>query len=217
MTLTFTILGCGSSAGVPRIGQGWGACDPNEPKNRRRRCSLLVERSDGAGRTTVLIDTSPDLRAQLLDAGIRSLDGVLYTHDHADHTHGIDDLRPLALFLGRRIDVHADAETSALLWSRFGYCFATPPGSEYPPFLAEHRIAAGKPVIIAGEGGRNPRAAVHAGAWGPHFAGISHRRPRLFLRRERPAAGKRGRARRPRCLGSRCLALPPASEPFLGG
>ena len=153
MAFTFTILGCGSSAGVPRVGQGWGACDPNEPKNRRRRCSLLVERTEGGGRSTVLVDTTPDLRAQLLDAGVRSLEAVIYTHDHADHTHGIDDLRPLALFLGRRIDIYADAETSALLWSRFGYCFATPPGSEYPPFLAEHRIAAGKPVVIAGEGG----------------------------------------------------------------
>jgi phosphoribosyl 1,2-cyclic phosphate phosphodiesterase len=100
-----------------------------------------------------LIDTSPDLREQLLDANVGSLDAVLYSHDHADHTHGIDDLRALALFLGRRIAVYADAETAALLWSRFAYCFATPPGSDYPPFLVEHRIAAGEPVVIAGEGG----------------------------------------------------------------
>jgi phosphoribosyl 1,2-cyclic phosphate phosphodiesterase len=153
MALTFTILGCGSSAGVPRVGQGWGACDPNNPKNRRRRCSILVERKEAAGRTTILVDTSPDLRAQLLDAEVKSLDGVLYTHAHADHTHGIDDLRPLMLHMGRRIDVHADAPTAELLKARFGYCFSTPVGSEYPPILNEHRIAAGKPVTITGEGG----------------------------------------------------------------
>lgn len=154
MGLTFTILGCGSSAGVPRVGQGWGACDPNNPKNRRCRCSLLVEKADSAGRlTTVLVDTSPDLRAQMLDAGVKSLDGVLYTHAHADHTHGIDDLRPLVLHMGRRIDIHADAPTAELLKARFGYCFSTPVGSEYPPILNEHRIAADKPVTITGEGG----------------------------------------------------------------
>lgn len=153
MGLTFTILGCGSSAGVPRVGQGWGACDPKNPKNRRRRCSILVERQEAAGRTTVLVDTSPDLRAQLLDADVKSLDGVLFTHDHADHTHGIDDLRPLALHLGHRIDVYADAVTSVTLQLRFGYCFSTPPGSEYPPILTDKRIAVGAPVTIMGEGG----------------------------------------------------------------
>ena len=97
MNLTFTILGCGSSGGVPRPGTGWGACDPNNPKNRRRRCSLLVERRRGQDATRVLIDTGPDLREQLLDAGVNWLDAVLYTHEHADHTHGIDDLRGLVL------------------------------------------------------------------------------------------------------------------------
>src|SRR3981189_1575562 len=98
MTLTLTVLGCGSSAGVPRPGSGWGACDPGNPKNRRRRCSILVDRAapDG-GLTRVLVDTSPDLREQLLDAGVNHLDGVLYTHEHADPTHGIDDLRGLLL------------------------------------------------------------------------------------------------------------------------
>ncbi|MGL4810163.1 MAG: MBL fold metallo-hydrolase, partial [Beijerinckiaceae bacterium] len=95
MTTTLTILGCGSSGGVPRAGQGWGACDPDEPKNRRRRCSVLVEKTGQGGRTTLLVDTSPDLREQLLGADVRHLDAVLMTHDHADHTHGIDDLRPL--------------------------------------------------------------------------------------------------------------------------
>ena len=154
MALTCTILGCGSSAGVPRVGTGWGACDPLNPKNRRRRCSVLIEQGDAAGRrTNVLIDTSPDLRAQLLDAEVKSLDGVLLTHDHADHTHGIDDLRPLALHLGRRVPVYFDAATAVTIRARFEYCFAMPPGSEYPPFLSEHRIAPAKPTTIAGEGG----------------------------------------------------------------
>ncbi|MYK31254.1 MAG: MBL fold metallo-hydrolase, partial [Boseongicola sp. SB0670_bin_30] len=90
--LTFTILGCGSSGGVPRIGGRWGDCDPANPRNRRRRCSLLVERLEGNARTAVLIDTSPDLRQQLLDANVGDLDAVIYTHGHADHVHGIDDL-----------------------------------------------------------------------------------------------------------------------------
>ncbi|MBN8920376.1 MAG: MBL fold metallo-hydrolase, partial [Rhizobiales bacterium] len=139
MTFRFTILGCGSSAGVPRLGSGWGACDPNNPKNRRRRCSLLIERFDGDKATRVLIDTSPDLREQLLDAEVNELDGVLYTHEHADHTHGIDDLRAFALYQRRRIDVYLDVPTSLSLHARFGYCFQTPAGSSYPPILHEHR------------------------------------------------------------------------------
>ena len=91
--LRFRILGCGSSGGVPRLGGNWGACDPNNPKNARTRCSLLVERQSENGRTQVLIDTSPDMRAQLLQAQVGRLDAVLYTHDHADHVHGLDDLR----------------------------------------------------------------------------------------------------------------------------
>jgi phosphoribosyl 1,2-cyclic phosphate phosphodiesterase len=154
MTLTFTILGCGSSGGVPRPGLGWGVCDPKNPKNRRRRTSLLIERRNRAGGTTrVLVDTSPDLREQLLEADVPWLDGVLFTHAHADHIHGIDDLRALVLHKRRRVDVYLDAVTSQLLRTRFGYCFATPPGSEYPPILNEHRIAAGQPVTIEGEGG----------------------------------------------------------------
>jgi phosphoribosyl 1,2-cyclic phosphate phosphodiesterase len=153
MTYTFTILGCGSSGGVPRVGQGWGACDPSNPKNRRRRCSLLVERRSPDGLTTVLIDTSPDLREQLLDANVGALDAVLYSHDHADHTHGIDDLRPLALVQRKRIDVYADEQTSKLLHERFGYCFETPIGSDYPPILQEHRMREGREVTISGKGG----------------------------------------------------------------
>jgi phosphoribosyl 1,2-cyclic phosphate phosphodiesterase len=153
MALTFTILGCGSSGGVPRVGQGWGDCDPANPKNRRRRCSLLVERKSDAGQTTVLIDTSPDLRDQLLSENVTGLDAVLYSHDHADHTHGIDDLRPLALIQRQRIDIYADETTSKLLHERFGYCFETPAGSDYPPILTEHRMREGRPVAISGKGG----------------------------------------------------------------
>ncbi len=154
MALSFTILGCGSSGGVPRVGQGWGACDPTEPRNRRRRCSMLAERvgADGA-RTTVLIDTSPDLREQLLGADVRRLDGVLITHEHADHTHGLDDVRPLTIVQRRRIDTWMDAETSAIVRQRFGYCFETPPGSDYPPILNEQRYRHGEPVRVPGPGG----------------------------------------------------------------
>jgi phosphoribosyl 1,2-cyclic phosphate phosphodiesterase len=153
MTLTFTILGCGSSMGVPRPALGWGACDPGNPKNRRRRTSLLVERQNGAGQTRVLVDTSPDLRDQLLDADVDWLDGVLFTHPHADHTHGIDDLRALFVKARRRIDAYLDEPTAEALKARFGYCFATPNGSEYPPILTEHRIEAGRTIEISGGGG----------------------------------------------------------------
>jgi phosphoribosyl 1,2-cyclic phosphate phosphodiesterase len=153
MTLRVTILGCSSSAGVPRPALGWGACDPKNPKNRRRRCSLLVERRAGNGVTRILVDTSPDLREQLLDAQVDWLDGVLFTHPHADHIHGIDDLRSLVIHRRRLIDAYLDEPTSATLRSRFDYCFVTPPGSEYPPLLTEHRIAPGKRLTIVGEGG----------------------------------------------------------------
>jgi len=153
MTLTFTILGCGSSMGVPRPALGWGACDPQNPKNRRRRTSLLVERQVPGGRTQILVDTSPDLREQLLAAEVDWLDGVLFTHPHADHTHGIDDLRPLFVKKRRRIDAYVDEPTSSALMERFQYCFEKPPGSDYPPILTEHRMAAGQKLTITGEGG----------------------------------------------------------------
>ena len=153
MTTTFTILGCGSSMGVPRVALGWGACDPNNPKNRRRRCSLLVERQGADGRTTVLVDTSPDLRAQLLDAQVQSVDAVLFTHEHADHIHGIDDLRPLFIRQKRRVDVYLDEMTARTVHQRFAYCFWTPPGSEYPPILSDRRVVPGEPLTIPGPGG----------------------------------------------------------------
>jgi phosphoribosyl 1,2-cyclic phosphate phosphodiesterase len=153
MSLRVTMLGCGSSAGVPRVAQGWGACDPSNPKNRRRRCSILVERVGPDGTTSVLIDTSPDLREQLISANVEKLDGVLYTHDHADHSHGIDDLRPLVQHQRRRVDVYLDATTSTALHEKFSYCFRTPAGSDYPPIVTEHPIAVGVSVRIEGAGG----------------------------------------------------------------
>ncbi|MGQ7791595.1 MBL fold metallo-hydrolase [Faunimonas sp. B44] len=156
--LKVTVLGCGSSPGVPRIGNHWGACDPNEPRNRRRRCSLLLERIEPGGVTRVLVDTSPDLREQAIGAGIGTLDGVLYTHAHADHIHGIDDLRGFVINMRRRVDVYADAPTMARLTEGFGYCFETPPGSDYPPILNGHLIEPGRTVTVAGQGG--PLAAL---------------------------------------------------------
>jgi phosphoribosyl 1,2-cyclic phosphate phosphodiesterase len=153
MTFRFTILGCGSSMGVPRPALGWGACDPNNARNRRRRTSLLIDRQGAQGRTRVLVDTSPDLREQLLAAEVDWLDGVLMTHEHADHTHGIDDLRPLFVRKRRRVDLYANEPTAAALRARFTYCFEKPPGSEYPPILTEHRLVPGQAVSIAGEGG----------------------------------------------------------------
>jgi len=154
MSLTFTILGCGSSMGVPRVALGWGNCDPNNPKNRRRRCSLLVERANAQGQVTrVLVDCTPDLRMQLLDAEVDWLDGVLITHDHADHIHGIDDLRPLFVHKRHRVPVYVDEPTSHVIHARFGYCFTSPPGSGYPPILDERRLMPGELVKIDGPGG----------------------------------------------------------------
>jgi len=154
MSLTYTILGCGSSMGVPRVALGWGSCDPNNPKNRRRRCSLLIERANAQGhRTRVLIDCTPDCREQLLEAQVDWLDGVLITHEHADHTHGIDDLRPLFVSKRRRVDVWLDEPTSRAMHARFGYCFMTPPGSEYPPIAHERRLVPGQAITISGQGG----------------------------------------------------------------
>jgi phosphoribosyl 1,2-cyclic phosphate phosphodiesterase len=153
MTLTLTILGCGSSAGVPRPALGWGKCDPNNPKNRRRRCSLLAERTSEHGVTRTLIDTSPDLREQLIDANVDHLDAVFYTHEHADQSHGIDDLRSVVLHQRRRIPVYLNASTAKDIVQRFSYCFVAPPGSDYPPILSQHSIEAGESRGIDGNGG----------------------------------------------------------------
>jgi phosphoribosyl 1,2-cyclic phosphate phosphodiesterase len=133
--ICFTVLGSGSSGGVPRIGGHWGACDPENKKNRRRRCSLLIEKTIGDQATTILIDTSPDLRDQLLSANVSRLDGVLYTHFHADHIHGIDDLRMVVFNMKERINVWADDQTKTNLLDRFGYAFIKPETSPYPPIL----------------------------------------------------------------------------------
>lgn len=180
MALNFTILGCGSSGGVPRPGSGWGACDPKNPRNRRRRCSLLVERIHNGGLTSLIVDTTPDLREQLISAEIQHLDAVLYTHDHADHTHGIDDMRALVLHMRRRIPVYADAATAATLKTRFGYIFETPPGSLYPPILEMKPLRAGQPLIIEGAGGgieARPFALEHGPGYealGFRFAGLGY-------------------------------------------
>lgn len=153
MSTRFTLLGTGSSGGVPRVGPVWGSCDPENPKNRRRRCALLVDRVAKGGRTTVLVDTPPDLREQLLDQRVGTLDGVLYTHDHADHTHGIDDLRGVFFNMRRRVKVWADAPTRKALENRFEYCFAQKPGSPYPSILQAHDIHPPQPIRIEGAGG----------------------------------------------------------------
>ena len=131
--LDFTILGCGSSGGVPRADGNWGDCDRNEPKNRRSRCSLLVRRGEGEAATTVMIDTSPDFRAQCIAADVRRLDAVLYTHDHADQVHGIDDARAFFLHQRRCIPAWMDTATRASLTRRFGYIFEAEGG--YPAIM----------------------------------------------------------------------------------
>lgn len=135
-----TVLGCGTSGGVPRIGPLWGRCNPDNPKNRRRRVSILVEHEN----TKILVDTSPDLREQCLDAGINRLDAVLYTHDHADHTHGIDDLRAIAHSMRERVNIYANAETLAVLRRRFDYVFDSVAG--YPAIANAHEITGPFPV-----------------------------------------------------------------------
>ena len=160
MTLRLTILGCGSSGGVPRIaetpGGDWGVCDPANPRNRRRRCSLLVERDGPGGTTRVLVDTSPDLREQLISLGVARLDGVVWTHAHADHTHGIDDLRVVFFHRRDRIPCWAPSLTASALRERFGYAFVTPEGSAYPPICDLHAVDG--PFEVPGPGGPVPFA-----------------------------------------------------------
>ena len=158
--LEFTILGCGSSGGVPRADGAWGACDPSEPKNRRTRCSLLVRRKapvPGAPETTVVIDTAPEFRQQAAAAGAQRVDAVLYTHDHADQTHGIDDLRAFWIHQRRRTPCYVDEATRDGLMRRFGYVFEGEGGypaicdlHPLPPFGQRWRIdgpSGGVPVL----------------------------------------------------------------------
>ena len=151
MTLSIRILGCGSSGGVPRLGGHWGDCDPTNPKNARTRCSALLTRTSPKGETRVLIDTSPDMRAQLLAADVGTLDAVIYTHGHADHVHGLDDIRMVVFNLRKRLPVWADAETSAQLRARFDYAFEQPEGSSYPPICDLNTLDGD--VTIEGAGG----------------------------------------------------------------
>lgn len=155
--LRLTLLGTGSSGGVPRVGGDWGACDPNEPRNRRQRCSALVEvfpesPAKGNRPTRVLIDTSPDLREQLLKHNVDALDAVIFSHDHADQTHGIDDIRPLAYKMRRQIPAYLDTETRETLEPKFHYIFWGQGG--YPPILGlQPVILPGEPFIVDGPGG----------------------------------------------------------------
>jgi phosphoribosyl 1,2-cyclic phosphate phosphodiesterase len=144
------ILGCGASGGVPRIGGDWGACDPAEPKNRRRRVSILVE----AGDTTILVDTSPDLREQLLDAGTRRIDAVIITHSHADHLHGLDDLRAVNRLMRRPIPLYAQPVTMQEIRKRFDYVVQPVDklDSFYKPMVVPHEMhgafeIAGIPIV----------------------------------------------------------------------
>jgi phosphoribosyl 1,2-cyclic phosphate phosphodiesterase len=135
--MKITVLGCGSSGGVPLIGNNWGSCDPQNPRNRRTRASILVEDQG----TTILIDTSPDMRQQLLDCGLKTLDAVLYTHTHADHCHGIDELRSVNWLTQRPIDIYADRATMSDLTSRFAYILkGAGKGSFYKPSVVPHEI-----------------------------------------------------------------------------
>ena len=156
--LRFTILGCGSSGGVPRADGVWGRCDPGEPKNRRSRCSMLAQRvadTPGEPETTILIDTSPDLRWQTAAAEVRRLDSVLYTHDHADQTHGIDDLRVFYLTSRKRTPCYMDPATTETLMQRFGYIFETRGG--YPAICQARKLPAhGEPWEVKGPSGAIP-------------------------------------------------------------
>ncbi len=144
-----TVLGSGSSSGVPGVGIGWGACDPDNPKNRRLRPSILVEKGDHA----LLVDTSPDLRHQLLHTGAERLDAVLFTHAHADHLHGIDDLRGINRAMNAPLDIYADAATLDTIATRFPYVLTPLPETAtiyFKPTLVAHEISPGGDYEIAG-------------------------------------------------------------------
>lgn len=158
MRAKLTILGCASSGGVPRVGGanprlGWGSCDPQNPKNRRRRCSVLITLAGPVGETYCVVDTGPDFREQMLSAAVPRIDGVVYTHEHADHLHGIDDLRPFAIVQRERIKVHMDERTFARASQAFGYCMETPEGSSYPPIIDRQVIEPDQLITVTGAGG----------------------------------------------------------------
>ena len=202
MTLKFTILGCGSSGGVPRPALGWGACDPNNPKNRRRRTSLLVERHGNGGVTRVLIDTSPDLREQLLATDVDWLDGVFYSHEHADHTHGIDDLRSLFIKQRRRVDVYMDEQPPRSCAHGSAIASSRRPAANIRRSSTEHPTE-GRPSDHRRRAGRNDHGATApAGARRYSLARLPFRQVRLFLRPQRHAAERPRRPWRASTSGS---------------
>lgn len=156
--LTLTLMGTGSSGGVPRVGNQWGNCDPAEPRNRRRRCSLLIEKArqssnSSNSKTTIVVDTGADFREQILSANVKSIDGVLLTHSHADHIFGLDDLRQMALLLKRPIDVWMDQATRSQVMAAFAYCFHQAKGSSYPSFCTEQALEPHSLITINGPAG----------------------------------------------------------------
>jgi phosphoribosyl 1,2-cyclic phosphate phosphodiesterase len=171
--LEFTILGCGSSGGVPRADGDWGACDPKDPRNRRTRCSLLVRRPSrqGAGHeTTIVVDTSPDFRGQAESAGVGRIDAVLFTHDHADQTHGIDDIRAFAMRQRWRLACYMDAATHHTLIRRFGYIFHGE--GAYPAICDDHAIPEhGTTWSVEGPSGAIPVVTFDQDHGGPRSVG----------------------------------------------
>lgn len=155
-----TILGCGSSGGVPRVGGDWGVCDPNEPKNRRRRSSILVDYWEAGeaphpkDRTRILVDTAPDLREQLIDAKVKHLNALLFTHEHADQTHGIDDIRALAYRMKTKLPTYMDKYTKTHIFQKFEYCFEMPEGRVHPAILdLQPLVEPSDEITISGPGG----------------------------------------------------------------
>jgi phosphoribosyl 1,2-cyclic phosphate phosphodiesterase len=143
--LRVRLLGTGPSQGVPGIGEGWGACDPSEPRNHRTRSAALVEAPDG---TRLLVDAGPDIRAQLLAAGVDRLEAILITHAHADHIAGLDEMRAINRAMGRALPLHAAAATLAELHRRFDYCFRPPTPGFHRPALTPHLVAPGEVLRI---------------------------------------------------------------------
>ncbi|NRA88088.1 MAG: MBL fold metallo-hydrolase [Rhizobiales bacterium] len=153
MALKFTILGCGSSSGVPRITGDWGVCDSEEPKNRRQRCALLVQKETRDGQTNILIDVGPDIRNQILCAQLSMIDAVILTHEHADHTHGIDDLRAFVQDSKKQMPVYMTKQVFTDISNKFAYCFEQYEGSLYPAILKTVNIEYHQSFKISGAGG----------------------------------------------------------------
>ena len=215
VSMRLTILGCGSSGGVPRIGGFWGACDPANPRNRRRRCSVLVERKGATGSTRVLIDTSPDLREQLLSAGAAELDGVVYTHAHADHTHGIDELRAVALNTGSRVPVWADEATADRIAGalRLRIRGGRRLGLSADP--RSYRPVADRCLCRFRKGGRHRARALCGRARQHRVAGLPYRRHCLHSGSQRRARAKPRGAVRARLLDRGRAAAPTTSQPLV--